>query len=200
MTAEAVYLEREPLLGMLMSAVEVYNRECFGYIFGRKPNRRREHFVITSAFNCAGISRRTNLEVRQSQRACDRLHNIQTSAPGLFPYIGYFHSHAAAGRHRAKSDPSVFDRKTIARDDGDFGVIITIARRGSRLLDWRLKSKRTRLRGSLGTFDCHVIAFTPVRSEQGEILKDVDDAPLIRRMELVVARSTLRALNRARRR
>ena len=28
-----VYIEREPLLNMILAAVEMYNRECLGYLF-----------------------------------------------------------------------------------------------------------------------------------------------------------------------
>ena len=158
-----------------MAAAEVYNRECLGYIFGRKPTKRQNRFVVTSAITCAAVVRRTNAHVRQSERAFRRMNELMQAEPASFPWLGDFHSHPSRP-YRLACDLSVEDLNSMAPDDYRFGILVSISRRGKRPLEWRLKSRRTRLRGTLGKFDFHLVAHQLIRDAAGTAIRDEHEA------------------------
>lgn len=193
----SVYIEREPLLAMLFSAAEVYNRECLGYLFGYGPSKKRDHYIVTSALNLSAIVRRTNRKVQQSHNGWMRLNQLIVTAPKLYPYLGDFHSHPgipSLGRSLALSDA---DLQGMTAKDYSFGVIISIMRRGKNRMEWRLKSRRTRLRGTIGRFDVHLVAYQIVRDGEGKPVKSDEGSLVGERMTLIIPRSVLVALNRA---
>ena len=196
MEVPTVYIEREPLLNILMAAAEVYNRECLGYIFGRKPTKRQNRFVVTSAITCAAVVRRTNAHVRQSERAFRRMNELMQAEPASFPWLGDFHSHPSRP-YRLACDLSAEDLNNMVTDDYRFGILVSISRRGKRPLEWRLKSRRTRLRGTLGKFDFHLVAHQLIRDAAGTAIRDEHGKPKARRLAIEVASQTLKSLNRS---
>ncbi|MEK9208760.1 MAG: hypothetical protein AAB910_01645 [Patescibacteria group bacterium] len=191
-----VYIEREPLLNMILAAVEMYNRECLGYLFGYSSGKPTKSFVITSAVQLAAVVHRSSCGLHQSKRACKRLGGFIDKASRLFPYLADFHSHP-----HPKMWPGLFglsedDRKSM-HDEDKFCVIIALSPRGKRLLEWAMRDEGTRLRGSLGHFDVHFTAHWVVRDEEGKPVKDERGIQQTERLPLQVAKTTFRALNRA---
>ena len=195
MARPAVHIEREPLLAMLCSAVEVYPRECFGFMFGRTPTRQRAHYILGSCFNCAALSRRTSTTTAQSVPAARRLFALTDSAPRLYPYLGFYHSHTGRTPNWQRFGFSSTDAMNMSDSDA-FGVVITVRPRGPRCLVWRIRSVHTRLRGSLGAFDFHLTAHALVKDEAGDYVKDEAGHWKSERLRIDVSASTLCALNR----
>lgn len=195
MSLLTVHIDREPLLQMLAAAVEVYPRECFGFMFGRRATQRTARFTVASTFNCAALSRRTSAETAQSIPAADRLFALTDSVPRLYPYLGFFHSHTGKTPRWQRFGFSNTDARNMA-DEDFFGVVVTVRPRSPRYLRWCLRSARTRLRGSLGAFDFHVTAHALVRGADGAYEKDEKGNLRSQRLLIRIAPVTLRALNR----
>lgn len=191
-----VYIEREPLLSMMFAAVENYNRECLGYLFGHSSGKPKRCFVITNADQLVGVVNRATDQVRQSKRAGHRLNGLLEKAPKLFPYIADFHSHPHKKMWPGLSELSEVDRKSMG-DADEFCIIIAIARRGNRILEWTLRDDGTRLRGSLDRFDVHFTAHRVVHDDEKKPVKDEKGIQKTERLPIRVAKTTLRALNRA---
>ncbi len=162
-----VYIEREPLLAMLLAAVEVYHLECYGMLFGSRPTQRYPYYHISLAVVRQAVVRRTNMEIWTSARGEQRVSDFLGSVGGLYlPVIGDFHSHPAYHGVERHPGPSEVDIKGMSSKDGrqqPLGVIINIIGKNPRPIPWRRLDKKTRLRGSLAgyIFDvtaCHVNA------------------------------------------
>jgi proteasome lid subunit RPN8/RPN11 len=191
-----VYIEREPLLSMMLAAVEMYNRECLGYLFGFSSGDPADNFIITSAVQLAAVVHRTSCGLQQSKRACKRLGGFIDKAPKLFPYLADFHSHPSSKMWPGLFGLSEDDRKSM-HDEDKFCIIIAIARRTNRILEWTMRDDGTRLRGSLGRFDVHFTAHRVVRDDEGKPVRDESGVKRTECLPLRVAKTTLRALNRA---
>lgn len=191
-----VYIEREPLLSMVFAAVELFNRECLGYLFGYSSGKPTNYFIITNAVQLAAVVRRTRCGVHQSKRACKRIGGLIEKAPKLFPYLADFHSHPHPKMWRGSSGLSEEDRKSMT-DAEEFCIIIALSPRGERLLEWTMRDDGTRLRGSLGRFDVHFTAHRVVRDDEKKPVKDEQGIQQTERLPLQVAKATLNALNRA---
>lgn len=180
----AVHVCLNPLLSMILAAVDSYNRECFGLVFGVKPTKERPYYVVTRAENAASSVKRKNTGIEMSRRADQRVTQFIGAAVWLYRCIGDFHSHPAFGSHKARIAFSDADTENLASQEYPLSLVVTIARRGKRILPWHLLDRGTRLRGSLGGFEIHVNAYRALSKEEAE------------RLPLMVARSTLRVLNR----
>jgi hypothetical protein len=128
------------------------------------------------------------------------------SAPALYRCLGDFHSHPASGPFKRPFFISDEDARSMTDKDHCVGVILTIsrrARRGSHLLDWRLKSNGTRLRGTLGDFNVHLMVYRVLRNRKGDVRRHKSTVPrkagvpMTERLPIHVAPTTLKALNRA---
>jgi hypothetical protein len=182
MKVPAVAIHREPLLAMLHASVEMYNRECLGLMYGYCPSKGRDCFVITNAIQLAAVFH-SYCRVRHSIRADKRVRKFKAAAPKVFQYLADF---------------SLSDQDLLNIDPSDrFSLLIAIIRRGKRRLKWCLKSRKTRLRGSLGDFDFHILSYWPIRNGGGKLVADDRGIPRVERMPIRVARGTLALLNRA---
>jgi len=110
------YISQNAFWGLLISAVEVYKRECFGLLIGhldRQPGK--EMFVVEHAipFQSAG---RKHKGVVANPRAHRRIERFLANLPQM-SVIGDFHSHTMWGYTRAASHPSDTDREGMQPDN-----------------------------------------------------------------------------------
>lgn len=198
MPIPTVYFEREALLSILYAAVEVYNRECLGVIFGKKISGDPPKFIVTAARSWAAVVRRTNAEVHVSQRALQRVNRL-LEAPNLFSYLGDFHSHPLLRDVEPLPNPSQLDVQMLASEEqkeGEcLGVIISIAQRKRKRDRWRLMDHRTLLHGSLQEFECNIVVHQLAHDEDGERIRDSSGDLVSRRLCIRISRSTRHALN-----
>ncbi len=102
------YISQNAFWGLLISAVEVYKRECFGLLLGHRDLQAgRSSFIIEHAipFQTAG---RRHRGVVANPRAHRRIERFVANIPQT-SVIGDFHSHTMWGYSRAPSHPSATD-------------------------------------------------------------------------------------------
>lgn len=102
------YISQSAFWGLLLSAVEVYKRECFGLLIGYRDQRADdEMFIVEHAipFQAAG---RRHKGVVCNPRARRRIERLLGAIPHL-TVLGDFHSHTMWGYNRAASHPSETD-------------------------------------------------------------------------------------------
>ena len=180
-----VYIEREPLLNMILAAVEPFKRECLGHIFGRKPNSKRNSYVITHANAVQCVGRRLNLEVSQAPLALKRVRQLFAENPGLYPVLGDFHSHPEWGGHKrlvAMSDTDIAD--TI-KEQFDLAIVIGISTRKRDRVRWEYLVDGG-IRGSVGNFVLRFNVFRLIEKKGKQVPQRLQ----------VIAPSALRLLNR----
>ena len=101
------YISQNAFWGLLISAVEVYKRECFGLLIGYRDRRGGEEMYIVEhalPFQSAG---RKHRGVVSNPRAHRRIERFLRNIPQL-SVIGDFHSHTMWD-NRAASRPSDTD-------------------------------------------------------------------------------------------
>lgn len=189
-----VVLGREQILSLIFSATENHQKECFGYLFGHL--RRGKEYRVIAARQCARMIERKKGCLRQSRRAGEQIWKFMKVSARLFPYLGDFHSHPITSLYHAAYGLSDEDLGNIF-DHDRICVVITLVRRGNRALEWCLKDHRTRLRGSYGDFDFHILAYGPLRTSEDKLARDERKLPRVQRLRLSVSRWTFRAFNRA---
>jgi len=102
------YVSQNAFWGLLISAAEVYKRECFGLLIGYRVRRgRQEMYIVEHALPYQTAGRR-HKGVVSNPRAHKRIERFLSSIPQL-SVIGDFHSHTMWGYSRAASNPSDTD-------------------------------------------------------------------------------------------
>jgi proteasome lid subunit RPN8/RPN11 len=146
------YISQNAFWGLLISAVEVYKRECFGLLIGYRDRRGTdESFIVEHAvpFQSAG---RKHKGVVSNPRAHKRIERFLANIPHL-SVIGDFHSHTMWGYSRAASHPSETDLQGMAPDN--VYIIVSVNDR-LRVVPWNYNDD-----GSLsGTTDAHHFRLT----------------------------------------
>ena len=146
------YISQNAFWGLLISAVEVYKRECFGLLIGYRDRRGPEEMYIVEhalPFQSAG---RKHRGVVSNPRAHRRIERFLSNIPQL-SVIGDFHSHTMWGYSRAASRPSDTDLEGMTKEN--VYVIVSINDR-LREVAWNYNDD-----GSLsGTTDDHYFRLT----------------------------------------
>ncbi len=146
------YISQNAFWGLLISAVEVYKRECFGLLIGyRDRSSSGEMYIVEHAlpFQTAG---RRHKGVVSNPRAHRRIERFLESIPQL-SVIGDFHSHTMWGYNRAASRPSDTDLQGMAPEN--VYIILSVNDR-LRVVPWSYNDD-----GSLsGTTDDHYFRLT----------------------------------------
>jgi proteasome lid subunit RPN8/RPN11 len=146
------YISQNAFWGLLISAVEVYKRECFGLLIGYRDRRGPEEMYIVEhalPFQSAG---RKHRGVVSNPRAHRRIERFLSNIPQL-SVIGDFHSHTMWGYSRAASRPSDTDLEGMTKEN--VYVIVSINDR-LREVPWSYNAD-----GSLsGTTDDHYFRLT----------------------------------------
>jgi proteasome lid subunit RPN8/RPN11 len=146
------YISQNAFWGLLISAVEVYKRECFGLLIGYRDRKGpQDMFIIEHAvpFQSAG---RRHKGVVANPRAHRRIERFLSNIPQL-SVIGDFHSHTMWGYSRAASHPSETDLEGMVAEN--VYVIVSVNDR-LREVPWQYNDD-----GSLsGTTDDHYFRLT----------------------------------------
>ncbi len=102
------YISQNAFWGLLISAVEVYKRECFGLLIGYRDRKGpQEMYIVEHALPFQSAGRR-HKGVVSNPRANKRIDRFLENIPQL-SVIGDFHSHTMWGNSRAASHPSDTD-------------------------------------------------------------------------------------------
>jgi proteasome lid subunit RPN8/RPN11 len=102
------YISQNAFWGLLISAVEVYKKECFGLLIGYRDRKAgQEMYIVEHALPYQTAGRR-HKGVVSNPRAHRRIERFLLRIPHL-SVIGDFHSHTMWGYSRAASRPSDTD-------------------------------------------------------------------------------------------
>lgn len=182
MSPPGLHIQRGAFLGMVISSVETFKRECLGYVFGYKPTAGRENYLITSVHNIAMVSKRKNAEIEENERSRKRLTGLFEAAPALYRYLGDFHSHPEWGTAKGVAELSEQDIKNMLDNKKSFEIVIAVNSRKKGQVPWEVLADGG-IRGSLDKFNFHMAAFT----------LDADAKPVQLK---ITAPAALKALNR----
>lgn len=157
LTLEAIpprlYLSENAFLGVVLSAVEVFNKECLGILMGYRSGG--SGIVVQRAVALQSAAR-TPREVRPNQAARERVHRALDSLTTLEQPLGWFHSHPAQ-----KLEPALHrlsDADCASLDQGEIEVLTAIwPRRRSR--PWSYSPRTRTLSGSLGDYNLKLTAW-----------------------------------------
>lgn len=186
MDLPVVYVEKEPFLTIVLSSIETFKRECFGFIFGHKPSKTRNSFIITNAVTVQLAKKRRNTEVDQSKLSEKKMKECFEKYPAIFPVIGDFHSHPEWGPYKREPGLSEEDMKDMIRTGYPLSIVIKISSVNKERILWESAADGG-IRGSLGKYKFHINILRTIR----------DGGKLKEELFLVRAPAALRSLNRA---
>jgi len=114
-----VYLSENAFIGLLVSALEVYRRECFGILLGHSTSDR----VFVEFAVPYQTANRKYREVRIDWKRSQRVEEAVRSTT-RWESVGDFHSHSKFGTRRATTQLSKEDKQHFT--DGTVGVIVAV--------------------------------------------------------------------------
>jgi len=110
------YISQNAFWGLLISAVEVYKKECFGLLIGYRDRKLGEEMYIVEHAIPYQTAGRRHKGVVNNPRAHRRIERFLRNMPHL-SVIGDFHSHTMWGYSRAASGPSETDLEGMAPEN-----------------------------------------------------------------------------------
>ncbi len=158
-----VYLSENALIGLLVSTIEVYRRECFGILLGhREPERIMVDFVVPYQ-----SARRKFQEVHMDWHRSQRVQEaVRTTS--RWEMVGDYHSHPMYGDKKATTKLSGVDINDF-RDEGS--SIIVAINDGHRQQRWGYV-KGGLISGSINGYALRLAAY----HKEGEA---IDRVPLV---------------------
>lgn len=117
--AVEVYLSENAFIGLLVSTIEVYRRECYGILLGHStPDRVFVDFAVpyqtaNRKFREVHIDWKRSARVEEAVRGSSR-----------WELVGDFHSHAMYGPARASTQLSREDQENFA--DNSVAIVVAI--------------------------------------------------------------------------
>ncbi len=180
-----VYIEKEPLLDMVLASIETFRRECLGLLFGRTPSRTRNYFHITNTVNIQMVRKRKNKEIEQNKTSAEKIREVCSQYPNLYPLIGDFHSHPEWGRCRREATMSDADLEDMRkrREELKVCLVIKVSLINKERVVWEPVGGGG-IRGSLAKYKFHINAIRLIGDDKEEILE-------------IRAPSAIKALNKA---
>ncbi len=115
-----VYISEDAFWGLLVSAIEVYKKECFGFLIGYRD--ANNVFIIEHALSFQS-ARRYNTGVIENKRSVRRIKKFLSNIPPL-TLIGDFHSHAGWGDF--KGVPTASDQDILEMEPNTIYIIIEV--------------------------------------------------------------------------
>ncbi|MFQ5840310.1 MAG: Mov34/MPN/PAD-1 family protein [Candidatus Methylomirabilales bacterium] len=114
-----VYLSENAFIGLLVSTVEVYRRECFGILLGHStPDRVYVEFAVP--YQTANRKyRKVHIDWKRSQRVEEAVHTTTR-----WQCVGDYHSHPMYGTIRATTQLSKEDKQYFT--DGTVGIVVAV--------------------------------------------------------------------------
>ena len=110
------YISQNAFWGLLISAVEVYKKECFGLLIGYRDHKMDEDMYIVEHAIPYQTAGRRHKGVVNNPRAHRRIERFLRNMPHL-SVVGDFHSHTMWGYSRAASHPSETDLEGMAPEN-----------------------------------------------------------------------------------
>ena len=146
-----IYLGEGAFLTMILSAIEVYHRECLGLLYGHSCQGR----VLVDAAFPHQTARRAHRMIYLNIPRLKRIHEAIMKM-GRFQFLGLYHSHPQS--HRIQPVPSLSRIDSESMVEGLVEVIIAVNER-RRTQAWQYRSNGE-LSGSFAGLRFHLAAYT----------------------------------------
>ena len=146
-----VYISANAFWALLISAVEVYKRECFGILLGYRDSSNI--YIVEHAISYQTANRR-HTSVERNGRAYRRMHKFLANLPHL-SLIGDFHSHTGWGDLKGVGSPSSQDISDMV--PGNLYIII-VANDKRRTGSWQYNGDGT-LSGTIDDYHFRLGAY-----------------------------------------
>ncbi len=145
-----VYLNENAFIGLLVSTVEVYRRECFGILLGhREPERIMVEFVVPYQ-----SAQRKFQEVHMDWHRGQRVEEaVRTTS--RWELVGDYHSHPMYGEKKATTKLSGVDIKDFRAEGTSIVVAINDGHRQQR---WGYV-KGGLISGSINGYSIRIVAY-----------------------------------------
>lgn len=122
-----VHISANAFWALLISAIEVYKKECYGILLGYRDGS--SNYVIEHAVSYQTADRRHG-SVEKNRRASQRMHKFIGNLPHL-SMIGDFHSHTAWGELKSVGSLSETDVGDMKPEQLTLIVVLNDKRRAS---------------------------------------------------------------------
>ncbi|MDH5691367.1 MAG: Mov34/MPN/PAD-1 family protein [Candidatus Bathyarchaeota archaeon] len=155
-----ILLSDKAFIGIVLSSVEVYKKECLGALVGVQT---LEQIIVEHAIPFQAVAKRTFTEVKPNWRKELKVNELIPQLMHL-QKLGYFHSHPQFGDHRGETSLSKYDKESMQETEIEIVVAINEAKRSS----WWTESGKE-LSGTLEGHNIRIAGF--YREENGRIKK-----------------------------
>jgi len=156
-----ILLTDKAFIGIVLSSVEVYKKECLGALLGTQTQGQ---IIVEHAIPFQTVAKRTFSEVRSNWR---KELKVNEALPKLvhLQKLGYFHSHPQFGNNKGITGLSESDEKSMLETEIEIVVAINEAKQRS----W-WKESRNELAGSLSDYSIRLAGYYK-HSKDGKISK-----------------------------
>jgi proteasome lid subunit RPN8/RPN11 len=125
-----VYISANAFWALLISAIEVYKKECFGILLGYRDNN--DIYIVEHAISYQ-TAQRKHTSVEKNRSAAKRIQKFLGNLPHL-SLVGDFHSHTGWGDLKGVGNPSTQDVIDMA---SEHLYIIIVANDKRRSAPWQ---------------------------------------------------------------
>jgi len=122
-----VYISANAFWALLVSAIEVYKKECFGILLGYRDSSNI--YILEHALSHQ-TARRMHGSVEKNRRASKRIQNFLGRIPHL-SLVGDFHSHTGWGDLKGVGNPSQQDITDMTPENISVILVVNDKRRAS---------------------------------------------------------------------
>jgi len=137
-----IFLSDKAFIGIVLSAIEVYKKECLGALLGYNlRNRITVEYAIPYQ-----TAKRKPTEVEPNWKRETRVQEILPKLVHL-KHLGYFHSHTQRGAQKATAEPSRPDIESMIPAQIEIIVAVNDSKRRTQ---WYATGKE--LRGTIGKY------------------------------------------------
>ena len=146
-----VHISANAFWALLISAIEVYKKECYGLILGYRDSNNS--YILEHAISYQTANRRHG-SVERNSRASKRIHKFLDNLPHL-SVIGDFHSHTAWGDLKSVGSLSTEDEKDMKPGQLTFIIVANDNRRSG---NWKYNGDGT-LSGTVDDYHFRIGAY-----------------------------------------
>lgn len=146
-----VYISANAFWALLIAAIEVYKKECYGLLLGYRDSSNV--YIVEHAVSYQTATRR-HTSVEKNRRASQRIQKFLSNLPHL-SVIGDFHSHTGWGHLKGVGHPSQTDLADMVHEHV---YIIVVANDKKRSSTWQYNEGGT-LSGTVDDYHFRVGAY-----------------------------------------
>jgi len=157
MSAEII-LSDKAFMGIVLSCIEVYKKECLGILLGYNIPSSKQ-FIVEYAIPLQSAERKhteVSIKWRRESKVLDVLPNLIQ-----LEKLGYFHSHPQYGRKKGVAELSEEDIESMNTRELELVVAINDSKRSS----WWNESDKG-LKGTLGKYRIEIAGFYKRTSDE----------------------------------